>query len=263
MIELAANLLVAFLLVLTTSWCVLLYRRLGRLRVERSDIEAFVTAIDAAARRAEQAIAGIRETAAETQRVLDAEQQQAQQRAAELARLLESATRMARRIESAIHQGARAMAEEGLARERASERSDPAAARSAARPRRAATEAAAARRASANRCGAAEGARGAAVSTAGPAAGPFGRLSWLLVATALALLAASGRPPRYPVASWSRPPLLRRPPWSCAESGPERRRRRSSRPQVRSRSRRHTAPAARPGGPAGGEPEPALATALG
>ena len=119
MIELSANLLVAFLLVLTTSWCALLYRRLGRLRVERKDIEAFVTAIDAAARRAEQAIAGIRETAAETQRALDGEQQQAQQRAAELGRLLESATRMARRIEGAVHQGARAMAEEGLVRDRA------------------------------------------------------------------------------------------------------------------------------------------------
>lgn len=119
MIELAANLLVAFLLVLTTSWCALLYRRLGRLRVERRDIEVFVTAIDAAARRAEQAIAGIRETAAETQRALDTEQNQAQQRAAELGRLLESATRMARRIEGAVHQGARAMAEEGLVRDRA------------------------------------------------------------------------------------------------------------------------------------------------
>ena len=54
MIELAANLLVAFLLVLTTIWCVLLYRRLGRLRVERSDIEAFVTAIDPPSRRAER-----------------------------------------------------------------------------------------------------------------------------------------------------------------------------------------------------------------
>jgi septal ring factor EnvC (AmiA/AmiB activator) len=127
MIDLAANLLVAFLLVLTTSWCVLLYRRLGLLRVERRDIEAFVTAIDVAARRAEQAISGIRETAAETQRALDAEQQQAQQRAGELARLLDSATRMARRIESAVHQGARAMAEEGLARERSAERNDPAA----------------------------------------------------------------------------------------------------------------------------------------
>ena len=48
MMELAANLLVAFLLALTTTWCVLLYRGLDRLRVERRDIEAFVAAIDAA-----------------------------------------------------------------------------------------------------------------------------------------------------------------------------------------------------------------------
>ena len=75
MIELAANLLVAFLLVLTTSWCVLLYRRLGRLRVERSDIEAFVTAIDAASRRAEAAIAGIRDSALEAQRALGGQQE--------------------------------------------------------------------------------------------------------------------------------------------------------------------------------------------
>ena len=64
MIELAANLLVAFLLVLTTSWCVLLYRRLDRLRVERSDIETFLAAVDGAVRRAEQAVAGIRDGAA-------------------------------------------------------------------------------------------------------------------------------------------------------------------------------------------------------
>ena len=80
MIELAADLLVAFLLVLTTSWCVLLYRRLDRLRVERSDIETFLGAVDGAVRRAEQAVAGIRDGAAEAQRLLAAEQDQAQQR---------------------------------------------------------------------------------------------------------------------------------------------------------------------------------------
>ena len=84
MIELAANLLVAFLLVLTTSWCVLLYRRLGRLRVERSDIEDFVTAIDTASQRAEAAIAGIRESALEAQRALGGQKELAQQRIGEL-----------------------------------------------------------------------------------------------------------------------------------------------------------------------------------
>lgn len=122
MIELAANLLVAFLLVLTTSWCVLLYRRLDRLRVERSDVAAFLAAVDGAVRRAEQAVAGIRDGAGEAQRLLAAEQGQAQQRAAELARLVDSAGRMARRVETAIHRGARAMAEDALERDRAAAR---------------------------------------------------------------------------------------------------------------------------------------------
>jgi Domain of unknown function (DUF6468) len=122
MIELVANLLVAFLLVLTTSWCVLLYRRLDRLQVERSDVESFLAAVDGAVRRAEQAVAGIRDGAGEAQRLLATEQGEAQQRAAELARLVDSAGRMARRVETAIHRGARAMAEDSLERERATSR---------------------------------------------------------------------------------------------------------------------------------------------
>jgi Domain of unknown function (DUF6468) len=117
MIALATDLLLAFLLVLTASWCVLLYRRLDRLRVDRGDIEAFVTAIDAAVRRAEQAIAGIRDGAAVAQRVLDAEQATSQQRVAELTRLIDSAGRMAHRVEAAVHHGARAMASDSLSRD--------------------------------------------------------------------------------------------------------------------------------------------------
>ncbi len=118
MIALATDMVMAFLLVLTTSWCVLLYRRLDRLKVERSDIETFLGAVDGAVRRAEQAVAGIRDGVGEAQRQLATEQGQAQQRAAELARLVDSAGRMARRVESAIHQGARAMAEDSLERDR-------------------------------------------------------------------------------------------------------------------------------------------------
>lgn len=118
MVELAPDLLVAFLLVLTTTWCVLLHRRLGRLRIERRDIETFVGAVDKATRQAEAAIGGIRAAAAEAQRTLGAEQEAAQQRAAELTRLLDSGGRMARRLETSLHQGARTMAEDGLARRR-------------------------------------------------------------------------------------------------------------------------------------------------
>lgn len=117
-VELGANLLVSFLLALTTVWCVLLYRRLSRLRIERRDIEAFVAAVDAATQRAEAAIGGIRDAAADAQRMLAGQQELAQQRAAELTRLADNAGRMARRIEAALHQGARTMAESAVARER-------------------------------------------------------------------------------------------------------------------------------------------------
>ena len=125
MIAIASDLLMAFLLLLTTCWCALLYRRLDRLRVERSDIETFIAAVDGAVRRAEQAVGGIRDGVGEAQRLLGAEQEAAQQRAAELARLVESAGRMARRVEAAIHQGARAMAQDSLERERVAREAAP------------------------------------------------------------------------------------------------------------------------------------------
>ena len=101
MIELAADLLVAFLLVLTTSWCVLLYRRLDRLRVERSDIETFLAAVDGAV--APGRAGGRRHPRRRRSKrsaLLAAEQEQAQQRIAELTRLVDSAGRMARRVET-------------------------------------------------------------------------------------------------------------------------------------------------------------------
>lgn len=118
MMTLAADLTLGCLLLLTTGWCILLYRRLDRLRFERSDIEAFLSAVDTAARRAEQAIAGIRDGTAEAQRRMASENELAEQRIAELARLVETSGRMARRVEAAVHQGARAMAEDAVRRDR-------------------------------------------------------------------------------------------------------------------------------------------------
>lgn len=118
MVELAPDLLVAFLLVMTTTWCVLLHRRLGRLRIERRDIEAFVSAVDTATRQAEAAVGGIRAAAAEAQRTLGGQQEAVQQRIAELTRLLDSGGRMARRLESSLHQGARTLADDALAHRR-------------------------------------------------------------------------------------------------------------------------------------------------
>ena len=118
MTKLIMDLIITGLLMLTSCWCALLYRRLQRLRVERSEIETFLAAVDGASRRAEQAIAGIRDSAADTQRKLGAERETIEQRVAELTRLIESAGRMARRVESLIHEGARTMATEAMTRER-------------------------------------------------------------------------------------------------------------------------------------------------
>jgi hypothetical protein len=118
MTDTLSDLILAGLLVLTTFWCGLLYQRLRRLRLDRSDIEEFVAASSSATQRAEAAIAGIRETASELQQALGNQQEAAQQQTAELARLAEGSARLARRLEAAIHQGARTMAELGLTRER-------------------------------------------------------------------------------------------------------------------------------------------------
>jgi type IV secretory pathway TrbL component len=125
MAEMLPDLILAGLLLLTTFWCGLLYRRLHRLRVDRGDIEEFVAAISAATQRAEAAIAGIRETASVLQQALGSQQEAARQQEAELARLADGSARLARRLETAIHQGARTMAELGLARERDSGSTSP------------------------------------------------------------------------------------------------------------------------------------------
>ena len=111
MVELGSNLALAMLLVLTTIWCLLLHRRLGRLRVERHDIEAFVDAVTTATKQAEAATGGLRAAAADVQSTLAKQQRLAQQCAAELTRLAESGNRTARRLETALHHGTRTLVE--------------------------------------------------------------------------------------------------------------------------------------------------------
>lgn len=111
------DLALALLLVLTAFWCALVHHRLRRLRTDRGEIEAFVAALAAASERAETAIAGLREAAAETDRKLTQQAEAARQRTGELARLLDSGSRLARRLEAGIGQGARALAAAETARD--------------------------------------------------------------------------------------------------------------------------------------------------
>lgn len=116
MIDLGSDLLLGVLLVLTCFSCGLVHQRLRALRTERGDLEAFVRALSETSERAEQAIAGLRAAAVEAEQRSREQGAQTQERAAELARLVESGERLARRLETGIGQAARAMAESGPAR---------------------------------------------------------------------------------------------------------------------------------------------------
>ena len=124
MIEPVADLVLGGLLLLTAFWCALVHHRLRRLRMERTEMEGFITSLTAASERAETAIASLRETAAETERRLREQGENARQRGSELARLIDGGGRLARRLEVDLDQGARLMASSAPGREPGSSWSD-------------------------------------------------------------------------------------------------------------------------------------------
>jgi hypothetical protein len=117
-LDVAADLALAALLLLTAGWCALVHQRLRRLRTERGEMEAFIATLAAATERAEVATGGLRDAVAEAGRGLREQEEAARQRASDLARQVESGTRVLRRLETAVLQGARSLAEQGMARER-------------------------------------------------------------------------------------------------------------------------------------------------
>jgi hypothetical protein len=109
--ETLADLALAALLAANAVWCALLHRRLRRLgTAERGELEAFVAALGAASGRAESAIAGLREAALEAEARLREQGDSARQRGGELARLVESGSRLARRLEADLGHGVRGLA---------------------------------------------------------------------------------------------------------------------------------------------------------
>ena len=62
MVDLALQLLLVFLLLLTTTWCVLVHLRLRRFRLERGELQELIDTLTIAADRAEAATAGLKET---------------------------------------------------------------------------------------------------------------------------------------------------------------------------------------------------------
>ncbi len=111
MADTAAQLLLILLLAATIVWCVLVHRRLGRLRTDGGELADIVTALDAASRRAEAVVGELRTVATEASARLAERDGTAQQREAELGRLIETAGRVVRRLEGGITQGVRTLAE--------------------------------------------------------------------------------------------------------------------------------------------------------
>ncbi len=116
-LEQAGDLSLAVLLLLTLVWCILLLRKLRRINLDRRDVADLITGIDAATRRAETAVVGIRDAAREAQLMLSKDREQIDARATELVRLADGGSQIARRLENVLQGGARALAELQVARE--------------------------------------------------------------------------------------------------------------------------------------------------
>jgi hypothetical protein len=111
MAETAAQILLMALLLATIAWCVLVHRRLGRLRADGGELAAIIAALDAASARAAAVVGELRTVTAEANTRLVERDGAAHQREVELARLIETAARVVRRLESGIGQGVRTLAE--------------------------------------------------------------------------------------------------------------------------------------------------------
>ncbi len=111
MAEAAAQILLMALLVATIVWCVLVHRRLGRLRADGGELAAIIAALDAATARAGAVVGELRAVATEASGRLAERDGAAQRHEAELGRLIETAGRVVGRLESGISQGIRTLAE--------------------------------------------------------------------------------------------------------------------------------------------------------
>lgn len=111
MVGTTIDVLMILLLGATSLWCVRVHRRLVALRAGQGEISAFVEALAAATARAEQAVRDLRAAAGETVTAQEAQETALKARRDELARMMDGAQRMSRRLEDALGQGARLVAE--------------------------------------------------------------------------------------------------------------------------------------------------------
>lgn len=111
MARIALDLLLVLLLLATTLWCVRVHRRLVALRAGQGEIAAFVEALATATGHAERTVQAMKAAGLEAAAAQEAQEVALRGRREELARTLDGAQRMVRRLEEALGQGARLLAE--------------------------------------------------------------------------------------------------------------------------------------------------------
>lgn len=111
MLKIALDLLLIALLSVTALWCVRVHRRLAALKADRGDLAAFVESLATATTRAERIVQEMKAASGEAAVAREAQESAARDRREELDRAVEAAQRMARRLEDALGQGARLVAE--------------------------------------------------------------------------------------------------------------------------------------------------------
>lgn len=99
MIDVALQLVLVVLLLLTITWCVVVHQRLRHLRTESGEMRAFITALGEATARAERSLELVREAGREVDALAHEQERRAHDCGDELARLIERAERAALRLE--------------------------------------------------------------------------------------------------------------------------------------------------------------------
>ena len=98
LISMAAEALVALLLIITIGYCVLLNKRLKRLRADESDLRATISELVMATEIAERAIGGLREAALDCDKTLAARMREAEYFSIEIAREIGEGQKVLARI---------------------------------------------------------------------------------------------------------------------------------------------------------------------
>ncbi len=109
-LELGIQSLMCALMLLTIVWCILLYRRLRRLRVDRGEMALFVESLNDMITKAESAVTALQHAGREAIADHDRRREETQNCSEELARGIQIAARMLRRLDAALAGGTQSLA---------------------------------------------------------------------------------------------------------------------------------------------------------